>query len=341
MNVGEALRQLEKVGPAPLYLVVGPEVYLRQGFLQRLARRMLGTGADADFGLHRLEGADPELSEVAAILRTVPLFGGRRLVIVKQWEPLTVTTAAVTKRALAALEKMLTFLTPASVLAFDMTMVEGRSKVLALVQKEALRVDCNSLQPRDAVKWLMRRAHDRGQELTGEAATMLATTVSGDLQQLERELDKVLLYVGEGRTADAAAVTAVASGSGQWRIFDLLDAVGEGRPGDALTALNHLLVTGEPPLRVLMTMARHMRQLLQVRLMTEKGLKPADINKELRVHAFVARKLQRQAAAADSRQLTKGLLACYETDLAVKTGKMTPGLAVEMLVAGLVTRRKA
>lgn len=341
VKVGEALRRLAEAGPAPVYLVVGPETYLRRGFIDRLARHALGDGPEASLGLHRLEEADHHLSQVEEILRTPPLFGGRRLVVVREWEPLTVKAQAVVQRAVEALAKVLPCITEDTCLVFDMTAVEKQNPAARLLQEHALTVECQSLGPRETANWLVRRARERGSPMTSAAAALLASAVPGDLQQLERELDKVLLYAGPGRPVDTAEVEAVVSGSGQWRIFDLLDAVGEGRTGAALKVLHHLLATGEPPLRILTMLARHMRQLLQVKAMAERGYPPAEIRRRLQVHSFVAKKLQAQAGRLDSGRIAQGLTACCETDLAIKTGKLPPGLAVEMLVAGLVTTGRA
>lgn len=337
MKVGEALRRLSETGPAPVYLVVGSETYVRRGFVDRLARHVLGTGPEAPLGLHRLEEADHHLSQVEEILRTTPLFGGRRLVVVREWEPLTVKTKAVSDAAVQALMNILPYITDDTCLVFDMTAVEKQSPALTLLQEKALTVECQSLGPRETATWLVRRARERGHPMTSAAAALLASAVPGDLQQLERELDKVLLYAGPGRPVDTPEVEAVVSGSGQWRIFDLLDAVGERRTGAALRVLHHLLAAGEPPLRILTMTARHLRQLLQVKAMAERGYPPADIRRRLRVHAFVAKKLQAQATRLDSSRIARGLMACCDADLAIKTGKLPPRLAVEMLVAGLVT----
>ncbi|MEX2356627.1 MAG: hypothetical protein WD535_06310, partial [Thermaerobacterales bacterium] len=73
MNVGEALRSLERQGPAGLYLVTGTEVYLRRGFISRLEKAVLGD--DTAFGRHTYQGTDVDLLDLLADLRTIPLFG--------------------------------------------------------------------------------------------------------------------------------------------------------------------------------------------------------------------------------------------------------------------------
>lgn len=341
MNVGEALRSLAQSGPAPLYLVTGPEVYLRQGFIQRLARHVLGDVYDSGLGFHRLREVDGALSSVGAVLRTVPMFGAQRVVVAEGWEPLTSRAKKVNEPAVAVLTQMMEHLGPQSILVFDTADSEKRSAVVQFIREHGAVVNCQTPGSHEAANWLRRRAADRGYALEQPAASMMVATVGSELQRLERELDKVLLYAGEQEVVGTTEVAAVVSGQGQWRIFDLLDAIGQQQSAAALQALSQLLSLGEPPLRVLAMMARHMVQLLQTKLLVEEGTPSAQVRSQLRVPAFVARKLQAQARHFSTEQLMAAVQACYETDLAIKTGKLAPGLAVEVLTSGLVSRQQA
>jgi DNA polymerase III delta subunit len=109
-------------------------------------------------------------------------------------------------------------------------------------------------------------------------------------------------------------------------IWDLTDAIGEGKAADALAILAKLLGAGAPPIVLLGALASHFRRLARVRSGDSVGGPP-----------FVVRKLQSQASRYGQGQLTACLRAIHQTDLALKgEGNLRPELALERLVLGLV-----
>ena len=121
---------------------------------------------------------------------------------------------------------------------------------------------------------------------------------------------------------------AVAAGSldvAEDPIWDLTDAIGEGRTGDALAVLSRLLAGGAAPPMLLGTLVGHFRRLLQV---ADGALPP--------VPPFVQRKLETQARRYGPRRLVGCMRAIHETDLALKgAGGLRSDLALERLVLGL------
>ena len=108
-------------------------------------------------------------------------------------------------------------------------------------------------------------------------------------------------------------------------IWDLTDAIGEGRTPDALALLGKLLAAGSPPVVVLGALASHFRRLARVRNGGSVGGPP-----------FVQRKLKSQASRFGPRQLLSCLAAIHQTDLALKgEGNLKPEMALERLVLGL------
>ncbi|MCH8133386.1 MAG: hypothetical protein IIA30_12615, partial [Myxococcales bacterium] len=109
-------------------------------------------------------------------------------------------------------------------------------------------------------------------------------------------------------------------------IWDLIDAIGEGRGADALGTLGKLLSAGAAPPAVLGSLVSHFRRLLRLR---SGGNVPGP--------PFVQRKLDSQASRYTERRLIACLQAIHQTDLALKgAGGLRPELVLERLVIGLV-----
>ena len=108
-------------------------------------------------------------------------------------------------------------------------------------------------------------------------------------------------------------------------IWDLTDAIGEGRADDALIVLAKVLGAGAPAPVVLGTLASHFRKLLRVRSGGGVAAPP-----------FVQRKLESQARRYLPLRLYACVRAIHETDEALKGQSSLPHeLALERLVLGL------
>ena len=133
------------------------------------------------------------------------------------------------------------------------------------------------------------------------------------------------LLAGPGETVSRAHVGVGTTDVAEEPIWDLTDAIGEGRGADALGVLAKLMRAGAPPPVVLGALASHFRRLLRVRAGGKVAAAP-----------FVRRKLESQAGRYSERRLLACLRAIQQTDLALKgAGGLRPELALERLVMGL------
>ena len=128
---------------------------------------------------------------------------------------------------------------------------------------------------------------------------------------------------------------AVVPGTAQVQVFDLVDAVAEGRLGQAEALLQRMLASGEAPLRLLATLASHFRRLLEARSLRERGLSPAAIARKKGQHPRYWEKLDRQARRLQREQLKFALEVLLEADLQLKSGADGP-LVLETLLFELV-----
>ena len=81
-DLDEVLTELEAGGEAPVYLLVGEEFLVRKAAEKLLAK--LVPGGTADLNLVTMDAASPR--EVAAELATMPMFGGRKVVFLRDPE---------------------------------------------------------------------------------------------------------------------------------------------------------------------------------------------------------------------------------------------------------------
>jgi DNA polymerase-3 subunit delta len=181
-------------------------------------------------------------------------------------------------------------------------------------------------------RWIQARARELGGRISLDAAEELSSLLGSDTRAAENELQKLLAYTGYEREVDYEDVALLVADITTASIFDLVDAMGA-RDGREATHLLNRLMEVEDPLRLFGMVVRQYRLLLMALEVIQGGGSENDIARQVRVHPFVARKLNTQArrfSAPDLQGIYRRLL---EIDRGVKTSQIDMPVALNMLVA--------
>ena len=180
--------------------------------------------------------------------------------------------------------------------------------------------------------WVTRRARARQRRITPEAARMLVESLGDDLRMLASEIDKLGTYVGEGGEISADDVRALTPVARQSKVFDLTDALARRDTSTALALLHELLANGESPLGIVALTAFQTRSLMQVKLLSDRGMPAHQIASAAGIAPFVVEKSLRLARRFTFAQLEAAHRTLLEIDTSLKRSRMTPELALDLLV---------
>jgi DNA polymerase-3 subunit delta len=307
----------------PAYLLAGSEALLRDDAARAIAEAVLGDGP-RDFNLDRLDGAACSEGQLLDAVRSLPVLAERRLVVLREPDPKGRGAKALGEAIAAAVEELRE--SPSTVLVVTAPSVDKRSKWVKAFKDPAVLVSCDPPKgARAIVGFLKQEAAREGISLQPGAAEALAEAVGPQLLMLRQELEKAALHAGPGQPVRRGDVRAIVSDVAEEPIWDLTDAIGEGRTSDALVVLGRMLDSGAPPPALLGSLAGHFRRLVRAR----SGAPVAG-------HPFVVRKLESQARRYTPRRLVGCLRAIHQADEALKGGGSLPAdIALERLVLGL------
>ena len=93
-----------------------------------------------------------------------------------------------------------------------------------------------------------------------------------------------------------------------------------------------LLALKEPPMRILYLLARQFRLLLQVKDLMNQGADKSTIAKKAGLHPFVAGKYMQQSRSFTMRELKGIMEEAADTEEAVKTGRLSDTMSVELFI---------
>ena len=181
-------------------------------------------------------------------------------------------------------------------------------------------------------EWLVTRAGAAGVRLAPDAVRLLAAEVGDNLRLLAAEVDKLATYAGAGGTITAKDVRALTPAAHTARVFDLTDALARRDRTRALALLHELLAAGESPFGIIALTAFQTRALLQVKTLAERGLRAHQIAQSVGMAPYVVEKSLPLARQFTFAQLEAAHRALLDVDTALKHSRMTPELALDLLV---------
>jgi DNA polymerase-3 subunit delta len=291
-----------------------------------------------------LEGKHLTLSELRNKCDAIPFLSSHRLVIVdgllgryevKQSRPRS--SRGKSRGGLAEWEDLASYIEQmpeTTVLVLVDEEVKGSNPLLKKISPLAEVRTFPLLRGKDLKAWIRQRVKAEGGDITPKAVDLLAELIGGDLWAMDGEIQKLLLYSQE-RPVSEDDVRQLVSHVQEANIFALVDAVAEGRTELAQRILHRLYDEGVAPPYILVMITRQFRLIAQARDL-RKGLSRLQVQDRLGLKSsYSLDKTLSQAQLYDFEGVKRAYDKLLETDLAIKTGKYSDKLALELLVAEL------
>jgi DNA polymerase-3 subunit delta len=222
---------------APVYAIIGDDSFLQ---LQMLAEIVAELPADAD----RIEfdGERAELAEVLDELRSFAMFGGGKLVIVRNADEFV-------SRFRSQLEDYLAEPSASGTLVLRLESLPSNQRIYKAIAKIGKIHACAAPKGKDLPSWIISRGKTVHRlAVTLDAANLLADLIGADMGRLDNELAKLALQCDQSADgAKGAAKLDVADVSGcvafqrEQEMWSLTDALTAGNPAEALRRWRQLV----------------------------------------------------------------------------------------------------
>lgn len=298
-----------------------------------------------DVNVTVLESTSLTPEEVASAAFTIPFMADRRLVIVRgllsrfeRGRSSRSSPRGQGQRNVVApwveLAGRLNELPPTTDLVFTDGALSGGNSLLTKL-KPLGKVKVFTL-PRDNEigNWISQRAAKHGMEIEPQAVAALANSVGRQPRILDAELRKLALY-RDGQPVRQVDVERMVAYVREGNIFQAVDAVVEGRTGDAIRMARQIIDAGQSASYVATMIARQIRLLLLAKDMRTQRVPPNEIGQRLRLQSFAVNRTLRQESKLSLQRLTQMHRKLVDADLATKTTSMNEQLALELLIAEL------
>jgi DNA polymerase-3 subunit delta len=317
---------------APIYCFSGERFLVDTAVAAVRAAVLAAAGAGAAFNHDTFDLKESGLGGALGTARTLPMMAKRRLVVGK----------AIDDVKAADLEPLVAYVedpNPSTCLLLIADKVDVRLKAFSALRKRGYLYVFAPLRDNALAGWLRTEAKSRGIDIKPDAANTLAMLAGPDLGRLAQALEQLAIYVGRERAIGVDDVEDLVAETREHAIFELTKAIGMGDVPRALALCANMLRNREPPLKIQFMLVRQVRQIWRAKELAAAGASRGDIASAVGINPYFLDDVLTPAKRMSRAALERALERLYQADLAVKTSRTEPELALSRLVQALAEAR--
>jgi DNA polymerase-3 subunit delta len=248
----------------PIVLIYGPDAGLVRERVDALVRASVDDPNDP-FALARIEGEELTANPARLIEEalTVPLFGGRRAVLVR----------AGSRNIAAALEPVLAQPSNDCRVIIEAGDLKKSAPLRALCEKAkaAAALPCYADNDAAVARLIDDEMREAKLSIAPDARATLVSLLGGDRLASRNEIRKLILYALGKERIELSDVMAVVSDASDMALDGVLDAAFAGRTGETETEFAKARAGGSSPAAILSAAIRHVANLHKMRLAIDGG----------------------------------------------------------------------
>ncbi len=313
----------------PVYLLFGEERYLKKQYTDRLRKAL--SLEDDQMNTHFYTGKDFSVGEIIDLAETMPFLASRRVIFISD--------SGLFKSGGEKLAEYLTAPSETVCFVFTESEVDKRSKLYKTVQEKGYVAEFTVQDEQTLKRWIAGILAKEDKKITENTVQFFLQKTGTDMENIQMELEKLICYCMDREVVTSEDVDTICTNRISNHIFDMINAIADGRTHQALQLYYDLLALKEPPMRILFLIAKQCNQLLQVKEMRSRGYDSKAIAPKIGVPPFVAGRFITQAGRFKSSVLRSAVEKCVEAEEAVKSGRMNDMMSVEVLILSVLKDR--
>jgi DNA polymerase-3 subunit delta len=273
------------------------------------------------------------------VLNSTSMFEEKKLIVLKEIfsNPVFKEEFLKQKERLAKVDDL--------ILIYEKKEIPANDPLLRFLKKNSKFQEFELLEGEKFKNWIKREFLKYKTEIEPQALEKLIESVGNNLWQMENEIKKLVSYkIGHKKTAVAGKICQIGKREvellvkpkTETDIFRTIGALAEKKKNLALNLIHKHLEKGDSPLYLLKMINFQFRNLLIVRSQSLNDIRMIrinDLSKKLGMHPYVLRKTIWQAGKFTIGELKKIYQKIFEVDLAIKSGKVKPETALDLLIA--------
>lgn len=285
-----------------IYLFEGEDAFFRESGVSLLKNKFV---SNPELNLVNLP-AESDVSEIISSLEGYPFMSQKRMTIIREFYP----KKAQLKNGLASyLENP--FLSSVLVI-INQKPCEELNKF-----DSVCTVDCSKADVSLIIRWIKAECSYQEVSIDGETAKLLSEYCLSDMTRIKTETNKLIDYVGSGKTITKQDVENLVAKDLEYKIYELTEQIGKKNFDSALLIIKDMLGKGEQATRLLSYIYNYFRRLLHVAISSMEG---QELAKAFGVKEYAVTKMKSQSAMFKKRALKSAVDMLSDADYKIKSG---------------------
>ena len=220
------------------------------------------------------------------------------------------------------------------ILFYEKGKVLANDALFRFLKQQAQCQKFDFLTKQELKKWAEKEIQEYHAKINYSAMDCLINYMGKDLARFSNEIKKLASYK-RTKEIEIKDIELLVKPNIDTDIFKTIDALASRNKKQALYLLRRHLELGDSPLYLLSMINFQFRNILTVKSLQEKNNSYQDIVKKTKFHPFVVRKSSFAANKFKLEELKKIYQQIFEADVNIKTGRVNPAAALDLLIAGI------
>ena len=330
------IKKLKVSGPSHVYLLYGPEDYLKENYLERLRSFVIPDGDDG-FSFRRFDGPDLDSKQLESAVDTLPFLSEHIFIEIRDVDINNLDDSD----SVSDIIKNIPEYCYIAFVCGDNFEPDGRLKPVKAIRSGGEEL-CFAAQPQTPLfRWIDKRFEAHGKKISDSTKARLIS-VSGDyMSRLIPEIDKISAYAPDEEVT-ISDIDAVADRIPEAQAFDMINLVAEKRYDDAFAVLSELLKNQDnKPVAMVSALGYQLRRTFGAKLMLAMKCSRQEIMDYFNIRFdFIYENLVSSAKKFSYDDLKNGIESCTESEFKMKSYSSNDAELFRDALLSLITGHK-
>lgn len=263
---------------APVYLLYGEEDFLAAEAMNAIIDAAL-TGDERGFNLDIMNGGESDARDILAHASSFPMMAERRVVVVKDADKFSA-------KDLELLSNYVDHPSPTTALVLVATKPDFRKNPYASIKRNGTVLEFKRPYENQVPALISARVQKQGRQITPEASGLLSAYVGSSIREIQNEIDKLSIYLGEKKSITLDDVAAVVGMSKEYTVFELQKAIGKKDIRHATEIMERMLDAGQSVPFIIVMLTSYFITLLKLADLQKKGVSQQGLATEAKVNPY-------------------------------------------------------
>lgn len=283
--------------------------------------------------MHIFEGKETPAEKIFEAAEALPVMSEEKLIVIKNSGIFKSTSESQKKIFTELFDNLPDFLS----IVFDEDEIDGRSGLLKKAKTAGIFAEFKYKTHAELVTYCGKAFAKEGISVSPDVLSKFVFSCDEGLTSINSEMDKLIAFAMDKKSITEDDIDAIVKKSLKSRVFEMLDAMIEGKTSLVLPMLEEMKLCREAPIKILVLIGRQACMLSKTRILLDAGAN--DIATQLGLKPFIAQKYIAQARRLTADRAKNLIDKCLAADYSIKSGENSDWAALELLVADITSGR--